>query len=647
VSTLSQLHGPLSSGTPDVRERWQRALLALTAPATRLAALGPDRQPATPSSNDPGATWLELVARPLWGLAAHAAGGGRADEQWHEIRHALTAAFGPDHPWYVGPPAGQRLVESASIGYALALAPHELWEPLTGRQRDDLVAWLRTATEATPADNNWHYFPVLAGLGLERLGIDTDRARRRAHLDRLEQFAIADGWYNDGDRGGRDYYNPFAFHWYGLVLAALHALEPERTERLTGRSRRLAGQFQHWFAADGSAVPYGRSLGYRFAQGAFWGALAYADLPALPWSRLRGLTERHLDWWWRQPIATEDGMLCVGYRYPNNAIVEQYLTAGSSYWSTKFFLPLALPADHPFWTAEAEPADTAPDGVSAQPGPRAVLTRHRGDVVLLNGQGWRDWARFGAAKYAKFAYATLAGFSVPSGDRSLAAGAFDSMLALSDDAGRRWRAREEVDSSGVDGDVVWADWSPWPDVTVRTCLAPYRDGWHVRVHRLVTGRALATAEGAFCVPWAGRSPDPAALATAAPGTAAPGTTAGGAGACAASAGGVASVILDLDCAPGPGPGPDSDSGPGADPDRDPGPDSGPVPARGRTGELVAPFSGTNVLHPRTVLPMLRAGYAPGEHRLACAVYLGAGPPPEDDGLLAALRERAARLDGLG
>jgi hypothetical protein len=65
-----------SRSSPATLWEASRALLAVTAPAVRLAALGPHRQPTAASSNDPGATWLELVARPLWGLAAHAAGGG-------------------------------------------------------------------------------------------------------------------------------------------------------------------------------------------------------------------------------------------------------------------------------------------------------------------------------------------------------------------------------------------------------------------------------------------------------------------------------------------------------------------------------------------------------------------------------------------
>jgi hypothetical protein len=574
-------------------------LVAVTAPAARRAALGPDRQPANTSSNDPGATWLELVARPLWGLAAHSAGGGRADQQWHEVRTSLIAALDPEHPWHAGPPSGQRLVEAAAIGYALRIAPQEMWEPLTGRQRDVLVSWLSIATQSTPHDNNWHFFPVLAGLGLDRLGIATDRARRLAHLDRLERFALTDGWYEDGVGGGCDYYNSFALHWYGLLLAGLGALEPDRAERLIDSSSRFAEQFQHWFADDGSAVPYGRSLGYRFAQGAFWGALAFADRPALPWARIRGLAGRHLDWWWRQPIMTEDGLLSLGYGYPNSAVVEPYFGGGSPYWSTKFFLPLALPDSHPFWMVDV-PTPAVGKVVSAQPAPRAVLSRHQGDVVLLNGQGRSDWVSGGAAKYNKFAYSTRAGFSIPVDYRSLAAGAFDSMLALSDGAGRRWRVRQEVDESAVRNDVVWARWSPWPDVTVHTYLAPYRDGWHLRVHRLVSARVLTSAEGAFCVPWTAPGP--------------PDTPVHDVGVCAATVDGRTSLIVDLDV------------------------------DRVRIAELVVPEAGTNVLHARTVLPMLRAEHPAGEHRLVVAVYLGAEPPPVDSETLSALRERAAGLD---
>jgi len=71
----------------------------------------------------------------------------------------------------------------------------------------------------------------------------------------------------------------------------------------------------------GRAIPFGRSVGYRFAMVSFWGALAYADveLPApLTWGMVKGIVMRHLRWWQTQPdIWSPSGTLTIGYSYPN------------------------------------------------------------------------------------------------------------------------------------------------------------------------------------------------------------------------------------------------------------------------------------------------------------------------------------------
>lgn len=588
MPSLHQIHGPVSAG----REGWSDALLAVTAPAVRVAVLGPARQPVQATNHDPGATWFELLTRPLWGLAAQAATGtpSAAAEDWDLIRFALANAVDPGHAWHIGPPPDrdQRIVESAAVGYALAVAPHEIWEPLTGRQRDHLAAWLSAAAAADPVDNNWHFFPVLAATGLRSVGVPVDEQRVVAHLDRLEEFALADGWYADGpglpdlpDRPGRmaarDYYVPFGFHFYGLLLASLKACDDERAERFRGRARTFAGQFQHWFAADGAALPFGRSLGYRFAQGSFWSVLAAADVEALPWGQARGLAQRHLEWWWQQPIAAEDGGLTVGHAYPNSGAVEQYLAGGSPYWGTKFFAGLAAPADHPFWTEPVAEPDRR-ESVSIQPAPAMVLARDAdGDVTALAGQHAPAWnARGGAAKYAKFAYSTLAGFSVPTGGADLENGAFDGVLALSDD-GDHWRTRA-VGETELDGDTVVVRWQPWPDVAIETRLRHDGNG-HVRTHRIVTGRPLHTAEGGFCVPWLTGGPLPL-------------DSHAETGAAQAKAAGISSAIHCLDGA--------------------------------REGEIVHPMPGSHLYFPRTVLPMLRGVLASGEHVLRCRASVRRG-----------------------
>src|SRR5207248_7125795 len=126
----------------------------------------------------------------------------------------------------------------------------------------------------------------------------------------------------------------------------------ERAKRIIERARLFAKDFVHYFNAEGTALPFGRSLTYRFAQGAFWGALAFANVEALPWGVIKGLYLRHLRWWMRQPIFTETGLLTIGYTYPNLVMAESYNSSQSPYWALKAFLPLALPEEHPFWQAE-------------------------------------------------------------------------------------------------------------------------------------------------------------------------------------------------------------------------------------------------------------------------------------------------------
>src|SRR6185436_9763884 len=107
----------------------------------------------------------------------------------------------------------------------------------------------------------------------------------------------------------------FAMHFYGLLYAA-HASD-ERAATFRRRADLFARDFIAWFSPDGSAIPYGRSLTYRFAQAAFWAALPVAGADASWVAIARGVLLRHLRWWMRRPIAATGGALTVGYGYEN------------------------------------------------------------------------------------------------------------------------------------------------------------------------------------------------------------------------------------------------------------------------------------------------------------------------------------------
>ena len=448
---------------------------------------------------DRRAAWFEGFARPLWGLAPMHAGGG-AFAHWDLFRQGLASGSDPEHPeyWLPTQDRNQRSVEIAALGFALALAPDVLWEPLDAKARERLARWIRHIETVEMADNNWHFFPVMAGLGLERVGVAIDKAGRDRHLDRIDSFAREDGWYGDGPSGFIDHYGGFALHFYGLIYAR-HAAASDavRAERLRQRAREFAKGFRHWFGRDGAALAIGRSLTYRFAFAGFWGALAYADVEALPWSEIRGLWARQLRWWMQKPILDAQGRLSVGYAWPNYLMSEEYNSPGSPYWAFKAFLPLALPQSHPFWQAkEAELAE--PERPVLVRGAAMLIQHQEGDVVALPAGPGRLDMRNSADKYGKFAYSSRFGLSVEA-DRWVEMGFFgDNILAVSSD-GRDYHGRGQRSAARIGENWIETSWSPEAGIEIMT-LQGFVRGFELRIHRITSEHDLATLESGHAVP---------------------------------------------------------------------------------------------------------------------------------------------------
>ena len=91
----------------------------------------------------------------------------------------------------------------------------------------------------------------------------------------------------------------------------------------------------HYFTCDGNAIPFGRSLTYRFVQAAFWSAVAYTGLDVFSPGVVKGLILRHLDWWMAQPFMDNDGLFTLGYTYPNLVMTEDYNSPCSPWWACK------------------------------------------------------------------------------------------------------------------------------------------------------------------------------------------------------------------------------------------------------------------------------------------------------------------------
>ena len=279
---------------------------------------------------------------------------------------------------------------------------------------------------------------------------------------------------------------------------------------------------------SGAAIPFGRSLTYRFTFAAFFAAAVTAgvDLPA-PLDDLgvvKGLLFRHLRWWGKHPdFSNPDGTLSIGYTYPNLYMSEDYNSPQSPYWCLKTLAIIGVPDGHEFWKckelphplSQNNPADLGHHNLDKpalervgviKPAMHITCSFPEHHFLLSSGQFTQKTHKAREAKYGKFAYSSAFAFSVPVGNL-LEQMAPDSTLSISQDDGESWKVRwNPLDAEikkleilpgsstyfhvGVDTlPVLTSKWRPWKNsgFEVETILVPTSErwpGWHIRIHRL-------------------------------------------------------------------------------------------------------------------------------------------------------------------
>ena len=527
---------------------------------------------------------MEGFSRVLWAIVPMLMGRvPEVEPYWQLWREGIIHGTDPSHEEYWGDigPYDQRMVEMAVIGMGLIFLPDRFYHELTPVQQDHLYAWLNQINLHDMPKNNWRFFRILVNTGFLKVGRPVDEVRLKEDLDMMEGHYVGDGWYFDYETK-RDYYTLWAFHYYSLLYAAaMKDADPDRCRRFTERAQLIAPRFACWFDAEGRGLPYGRSLTYRFAQGAFFSAMAFAGVtaPGLGYGTLRHLWLQNLRFWLSMPIFDRGGALTVGYGYPNLCMAEGYNAPGSPYWGLKTFAALALPEDHPFWT-EPETAFDAP-GTFLDQQVRLLLTTpadHRQVVAYTAGNhGWEHMHE--DEKYEKFAYSTHFTFSVAKESGTLEKGAYDSMLAVKRAGNDLWHVRSGCSSFSLTDRQVSFTWSPMESVTIETILVPAGE-WHIRMHTIHTALPISIAEGAFAVrrDWAVARPCDRSASI-----------------CESSD---TSALVHGFCG-----------------------SSAVFALRGyQKGEVIKTEPNTNLQYPRTMLPMLTGSLPAGDHVLMCAVF---------------------------
>ena len=525
LAALTAPAGPTAStgaSVPDTYRHWQAQARALLEPLAALfvpgRALLDLHGPA--SANGAQADRLESFARPLL-LAAHylqsaPETGGAADTasafrqrvaEW--FRTALVAGSAPDGPESWGPDANyhQLHVEMGLVCLALQIAPTQLWQPLTRAEQAQVARWLASARRSGYVDNN-HYFMgihIIEFLRAHGHGEAGDEIVVDEYFDRLEHLHRGDGWFTDGINQAYDYYNAYAFNFYGLWWARLYGQRnPARAARWREWSRRFTAHYEHFFAASGEHPAFGRSITYRFNSLAPFGLGVLEDCCDLPLGRVRRLCTRNLDFFLQHPIYQDQGCLAVGWLDRFDASAELYTGAASPYWAAKGFSPLLLPPSHPFWTASEEPLLSERGDHAHVIKPAALVVRSvDGEVELLNAGSQVSHVnlRYGAWKWSKTAYRTgtsfTCAFPAPTNWSP------DSALTLQLADGRVFGRHSTVATELVDDHLAyrWAlGYAPEQiNVGVDT-LVWWRAGWLLQLHRFDARQPVALRLGGYALP---------------------------------------------------------------------------------------------------------------------------------------------------
>lgn len=352
------------------RKKWVDSLFAIVNPVFRSFADDSIRSCLPREGNSKDCMYLEALARSLCGAAPwleltefdDSEEAGLHSECLDNARRALDVVFDSRARSYVPFDKDlQALVETAYLSQAMLRMP-TVWRSLDEVLRMRIIEAVRQTRDFKCPENNWLLFQSMREAFLMSVGqpVDTRLLERGIRLF-CGIFYCGDGMYGDGRTFAMDYYNSYVIHpmlMDALEVCRAHGHPMARHyDRALARFRRYVEIQERTVGPDGTFPVYGRTLICRL--GAFH-ALAKSvldgTLPAsLSFSQARGAMDALLSRFMDGGNIDRQGFLTIGFCGRQRRFAESYVSSGSPYHMSTFFLPLGLPARHEFWAAPSAP----------------------------------------------------------------------------------------------------------------------------------------------------------------------------------------------------------------------------------------------------------------------------------------------------
>lgn len=256
---------------------------------------------------------------------------------------------------------GQILVDAAYIAESFLRAYKQLWLPLDQTTKQRYIENFIHLRHIDPPYTNWLLFSSTIESFLAKAGADYDAYRINSAIRKVEEWYTGDGWYADGPSFAFDYYSSYVFH--SMYLETLQAMKDAKAytrihygkyyDRALHRARKYSLILERFISPEGTFPVFGRSIPYRMATMQPLALMAwYQTLPAgVSNAQVRcALTATMKRMFEHGDNFNEGGYLTIGFtgRQPN--VADWYTNNGSLYMTSLAFLPLGLPASHPFWS---------------------------------------------------------------------------------------------------------------------------------------------------------------------------------------------------------------------------------------------------------------------------------------------------------
>lgn len=273
-------------------------------------------------------------------------------------------AVNPDSPdfllWETS--STQRLVDAAYLAESFLRAPEATWQQLDETTKKRYIERFQRLKVVRPAYNNWLLFRGLIEAFLMSVGEEADQYALTVAANKINEWYLSDGWYSDGPEFSLDYYNAYVIHpMYIEMLEVLNKHNfwtPVSTGLAVKRMQRFNIFMERLISPEGTYPAFGRSVVYRM--GAFQTLAMAAWKYGLPEGLSNGqvrsaLTAVMNNMFKVEGNFNEGGFLQLGFAGHQPELSNYYTNNGSLYMTSLVFMPLGLPADHPFWSDAAQP----------------------------------------------------------------------------------------------------------------------------------------------------------------------------------------------------------------------------------------------------------------------------------------------------